>query len=157
MNLISVVLPALDMRRADIKPYSERWLNKVCDAVDVDLPSISDKEWTRLFHHEYAGGYDELNAILMRSLINGSSGKFQFELSASQTAEKKARSTRDSIDGSITLSNGATYDEHMREYLEQMMIRHGWKIYGSDGAAVQLGMKPTTLQSKLEKYSVRKR
>jgi hypothetical protein len=32
---------------------------------------------------------------------------------------------------------------------------HG-KIYGSDGAAARLGVKPTTLQSKLKKLGIRR-
>jgi transcriptional regulator with AAA-type ATPase domain len=157
LNVISIVLPPLEMRRADIRPYAERWLGRMCEAVGIDLPMVSDKEWTRLFHHEYKQNYDELNRILMRSLLQSSGEKFHFELEMVETGKQKQRMVALSDARSIVLDHGSTHDQHMREYLRQVMERNGWKIYGGDGAAAQLGMKPTTLQSKLEKYGVEKR
>ena len=156
LNVISIVLPSLDMRRADIKPYSERFLGRVREAVGDAVPQISDKEWTRLFHHEYKRSYDELNRILKRSMLRWDGGKFHFELESADAQTSKKRVVNRAAVGSIVLEHGSTHDEHMHEYLRQVMDRCGWKIYGSDGAAASLGMRPTTLQSKLEKHEVRK-
>jgi hypothetical protein len=156
LNVISVVLPPLDMRRSDIRPYAERWLGRVCESVGQEVPSISDKEWTRLFHFEYRENYDELDVILRRSLLGWNGSKFQFELESADAGKPKARVSVSADTGSIILDHRSTHDEHMQAYLLQVMDRCGWKIYGSDGAAASLGMKPTTLQSKLEKYGVRK-
>jgi transcriptional regulator with PAS, ATPase and Fis domain len=154
LNVISIVLPALDLRRADIRPYADRWLERVCYSAGIQMPDISDKEWTRLFHHEFKGSFDELNTILKRSLLKWNGEKFQFELEQAEALKLKPRTRNVADAGSIVLENGSTYDDHMRDYLRQMMERCGWKIYGNDGAAARLGMKPTTLQSKLEKYGV---
>ncbi len=156
LNVISVVLPPLDMRRSDIRPYAERWLGRVCESVGQEVPSISDKEWTRLFHFEYRENYDELDVILRRSLLGWNGSKFQFELESADAGKPKPRVSVTADTGSIILDHRSTHDEHMQAYLLQVMDRCGWKIYGSDGAAASLGMKPTTLQSKLEKYGVRK-
>ncbi len=47
------------------------------------------------------------------------------------------------------------FDEMNRRYLKKVLRKTGDKIYGEDGAARLLGMKPTTLQSKLKKLGVR--
>jgi transcriptional regulator of aromatic amino acid metabolism len=158
LNLISVVLPSLDMRRADIRPYTWSWLRRVSEALAHEYPDISDKEWTRLFHHEYKESYDELNVILKRSLLRWKGDKFQFDLEQADSAKTKLRTTSPAStdSSSIVLDYRATHDEHMHAYLNQVMDKYGWKIYGNDGAAAHLGIKPTTLQSKIEKYGVRK-
>lgn len=155
LNVISVVLPSLDMRRADIRPYAERWLERVVDAFGMEMPLISDKEWTRLFHHEYERGFDELSMILKKSLLRWGGEKFQFVLGVEKNSGTKSH-VQPVGDGMIMLDATLDHDAHMREYLRQVMERSGWKIYGKDGAAAALGMKPTTLQSKLEKYDVKK-
>lgn len=155
LNVISIVLPTLDMRRADIRPYAERWIERVATAGGFDIPSISDKEWTRLFHHEYERGFDELVQILKNSLFRWGGGKFQFVLGSNSAASSRQAPQASSSD-KIILDVSGDHDEHMRSYLMQVMDRSGWKIYGKDGAAAVLGMKPTTLQSKLEKYGVKK-
>jgi len=156
-NVISIVLPSLDMRRADIKPYAERYIGRMIDAIGGAMPEVSDKEWTRLFHHEYKENYDELSAIIKRSLMRWNGDKFKFELDLMDAGKMKPNALPPAKAGSIVLDDESTHDEHMHAYLVQVMDRCGWKIYGSDGAAAKLGMKPTTLQSKLEKYGVSKR
>lgn len=48
-----------------------------------------------------------------------------------------------------------TWEEMSAAYLKSVLQACGGKIYGKDGAAVKLGLKPTTLQSKLKKLNVR--
>jgi hypothetical protein len=47
------------------------------------------------------------------------------------------------------------YDLMISNYLRDVLDYTGGKIYGKDGAAALLKMKPTTLQSKLKKLGVR--
>lgn len=156
-NVISIVLPSLDMRRADIKPYAERFIGRMIDTIGGAMPEVSDKEWTRLFHHEYKENYNELNVILKRSLLMWNGDKFKFELDLVDAGKSKPNALPMAKGGVIVLNDESTHDEHMHAYLVQVMDRCGWKIYGSDGAAAKLKMKPTTLQSKLEKFGVTKR
>ncbi|MBI5480870.1 MAG: hypothetical protein HY906_18570 [Deltaproteobacteria bacterium] len=47
------------------------------------------------------------------------------------------------------------FDDAVRDILQAALAAAGGKVYGPDGAAALLGLKPTTLQSKLQKYGVR--
>jgi transcriptional regulator with GAF, ATPase, and Fis domain len=42
-----------------------------------------------------------------------------------------------------------------RSHLQRALERTGGKIYGADGAAQLLGLKPTTLQAKLKKHGLK--
>ena len=48
-----------------------------------------------------------------------------------------------------------SFDEAVRQILTRALERTGGKIYGQDGAAALLSLKPTTLQGKLRKYGLR--
>jgi transcriptional regulator with GAF, ATPase, and Fis domain len=48
-----------------------------------------------------------------------------------------------------------TLDAAMAAHIEAALARTGGKIYGDDGAAALLGLKPSTLQSKMKKLRVR--
>jgi transcriptional regulator with GAF, ATPase, and Fis domain len=43
----------------------------------------------------------------------------------------------------------------LRAHIIAALKKSGGKIYGSNGAASLLGMKPTTLQSKMKKLGIR--
>ncbi len=50
-----------------------------------------------------------------------------------------------------------TLDEVQRQYITTVLRHCGGRIYGPDGAAALLGMKPTTLQSRMKKLGVDRR
>ena len=154
LNLISIVLPPLTMRRSDIRPYTELWFRRARNAMGIEKPEISDKEWDRLFHFAYSGNFDELNQILIRSLA-AYKDVFTFmvdEPKAKKQIEKRVEQSK-MVNG---LSIQMPFDDYMREYLSAVLETCDGKIYGDDGAAAVLGMKPTTLQSKMQKYGVRR-
>lgn len=55
----------------------------------------------------------------------------------------------------ISAARIVPYDQMSANYLREVLDYTGGKIYGRDGAAALLKMKPTTLQSKLKKLGVR--
>lgn len=48
-----------------------------------------------------------------------------------------------------------SWDEQSADALKQVLDACGGRIYGKDGAAAKLGLKPTTLQSKMKRLGVR--
>lgn len=48
----------------------------------------------------------------------------------------------------------ARFDEEVRDLLKRALEASGGKIYGPDGAAALLGLRPTTLQGKLRKLGI---
>lgn len=49
-----------------------------------------------------------------------------------------------------------TLNEAMRQHIKRALVVAEGKIYGDDGAAAMLGMKPSTLQSKMKKLKIKK-
>ena len=50
----------------------------------------------------------------------------------------------------------APLDEVIRAHIERALRAAGGRVYGTDGAAALLGVKPTTLQSRMKKLGVRR-
>jgi formate hydrogenlyase transcriptional activator len=51
---------------------------------------------------------------------------------------------------------GVTLFDAEREHLRQALQGSGWRIRGTGGAAEQLGIKPTTLESRMKKFGLRR-
>jgi transcriptional regulator with GAF, ATPase, and Fis domain len=45
-------------------------------------------------------------------------------------------------------------DEYEKNYIVEVLRRTGGAVYGPDGAAKILGMKPSTLQSRMKKLAI---
>jgi transcriptional regulator with GAF, ATPase, and Fis domain len=48
----------------------------------------------------------------------------------------------------------ATLDDVQRAHIERVLAATGGRIYGKAGAAKRLGLKPSTLQSRMKKLAV---
>ena len=48
----------------------------------------------------------------------------------------------------------ATLAEHEREYISSVLELSGWRVSGERGAAKLLGMKPSTLQGRMNKLGI---
>lgn len=55
----------------------------------------------------------------------------------------------------VAVGEVRSWEDQTADYLKQVLDSCGGRIYGKDGAAAKLGLKPTTLQSKLKRLNVR--
>ncbi|OQY70138.1 MAG: hypothetical protein B6D45_11720, partial [Ignavibacteriales bacterium UTCHB3] len=66
-----------------------------------------------------------------------------------------------SATGDITAPGSAAgveigkFDDEMKQVIKLALAKCGGKIYGNNGAAALLGLKPTTLQSKMKKLGIK--
>jgi formate hydrogenlyase transcriptional activator len=64
----------------------------------------------------------------------------------------RAGTVRETLPSTIPSS----FDDGVRELITRALDVTSWKIYGEDGAAKMLKMKPTTLQAKMKKLGIRR-
>jgi DNA-binding NtrC family response regulator len=107
-----------------------------------------------LSSYDWPGNVRELQNVIERGVILAKGGKLQFDLPA-----------RLAIDNGVTFAGNQNGKEELsldelavreREIVEAALRRTHWKVYGSDGAAALLGIKPTTLVSKMKRLNVQK-
>jgi formate hydrogenlyase transcriptional activator len=53
-------------------------------------------------------------------------------------------------------AHGLKLEEVERRHVVAVLEMSGWRIRGKNGAAEMLGLKPTTLESRLEKLGIRR-
>jgi formate hydrogenlyase transcriptional activator len=98
---------------------------------------------TRLAAYHWPGNIRELQNLIERAVILSRGPVLQVPL-----AELKPVQPILSSDGSATL-------EHVeRDHILQILRETKWMISGPSGAAARLGMKRTTLYSKMQKLGI---
>ncbi len=94
--------------------------------------------------HAWPGNVRELENVIERSLVMSTGDTLVL-------AEKPATPARATESG-----RAMTYREAAQQCIEEAPGAAGGKIYGPDGAAAALGLKPTTLQSKMRKLGIQR-
>jgi len=139
LNVFPVRVPPLRERREDIPLLVWAFVERIGNDMGLTVDTISQRTMERLQNHPWPGNVRELRNVIERSMI----------LSHGRTLTLSLPYTEESVDG-----EALTLDEVQRRHIRKVLDLVGGKISGPGGAAEILGLKPTTLRSRMEKLGV---
>ncbi|MFZ0800363.1 MAG: PAS domain S-box protein [Terriglobales bacterium] len=149
LNVFPIRVPPLRERREDIRLLVEHFVQKFARRMNKSITSIPKRTMDGLMGWDWPGNVRELENFIERSVILTQGSVLvspSSELKPMTTAEKNAAK---SVDESLK----AAEREHILRALRES---HG-QIGGLRGAAMRLGLKRTTLQSKLKHLGINPR
>jgi DNA-binding NtrC family response regulator len=111
----------------------------------IRTPGFSKAHIKALEHYSWPGNVREVQNVIERAVILAAHGEFTIQLDSTPRRADPPRT--------IALPLNAVKDQVKELIIEAMKESRG-KIYGSNGAAAFLGLKPTTLASKLQKFGL---
>ena len=146
LNVFPVTVPALRERREDIPLLVRYFAQKYARRMKKPINNIPAKAMSALSEYHWPGNVRELENFIERAVILSRGAELQIPL-----AELKQRTKLTSViaqDGAVTLERAE------REHIVRTLGQTNWVIGGPTGAAVRLGMKRTTLQSRMRKLGI---
>lgn len=143
LDVIRITLPPLRERREDV-PFLVNHFVKLYSGPRT--LQISPKALGLLMDYSYPGNVRELENIIEHACVLTSSALIEAE----DLTEAVRRKLTLEVDQPRPLSQAKTLVEVEREHIYKVLVITGWRIRGAKGAAVMLGMKPTTLASRLK-------
>jgi transcriptional regulator with GAF, ATPase, and Fis domain len=154
LGVFPIEIPPLRERLEDIGRLAERFIKQAATHLGVAPPRLTKLHVQQLQSYDWPGNVRELQNIIERAVILAKDGKLQFDVPLCIAPSHQARPAVDR-DGEDELS----LDELVvreREIVTTALRRTNWKIYGADGAAALLRIKPTTLVSKMKRLNIQK-
>jgi formate hydrogenlyase transcriptional activator len=142
LNVFPIVLPALRERREDIPRLVRYFVQKFARGMNKMIDTIPSEAMTLLTAYDWPGNVRELENALERAVILTSGSVLQVPL-----AEFRGR-------GSAPPPMHGTLEATEREAILKALCESQWVIGGPAGAARRLGLKRTTLHSRMEKLGI---
>lgn len=118
-------------------------------------PKLTRAALTQLTSYDWPGNVRQLQNVIERSLILWQGGALTFELPASPTVES-AEAVATPV-SSATLLTREELKRRERDTIVAALKQTNGKIFGPDGAAALLGMKPTTLASRISALGLKRK
>jgi PAS domain S-box-containing protein len=145
LNVFPIRVPPLRERRDDIRLLVEHFVQKCARRMNKSITSIPKKTMDALIGWDWPGNVRELENFVERSVILTQGSVLAAPLSELQpiTAEEKI------VDESLEAAE--------RKYILRALRESHGQIGGPRGAAARLGLKRTTLQSKLKQLGINPR
>jgi PAS domain S-box-containing protein len=145
LRVFPISMPALRERREDIPLLVRYFVAKHATRMDRKIESIPPEVMNALMKWDWPGNIRELENFLERCVILSKGPALRAPLAELQLPEEIAAESKD-------VSLEATEREHILRVLREAKGMIG----GADGAAARLGLKRTTLNSKLKKLGIKR-
>jgi len=146
LNVFSVELPALRERSEDIPLLVRHFVANYAQRVGRHIESIPPEVMATLVCHPWPGNIRELQNAIQRAVILSRSGILQ--LPTLDTAAKGARTPA---------TRAETFEDAAREHILEVLRETHGVVAGPRGAAARLGLKRTTLLSKMQRLGIEAR
>jgi formate hydrogenlyase transcriptional activator len=143
LNVFPIRIPPLRERKDDIPLLANHFAQKFAFKMGKEVLLIPVETLKILKDYDYPGNVRELENIIERAVILSGDGVLRVELLDLNTAPQK-----------LNTGNSRTLEDFERRFILQTLSETGWLIGGANGAAMKLGLKRTTLISKMEKLGI---
>lgn len=141
LRVVEVVIPPLRERPEDIAPLVAHFAERAAREHGVSLRRFATHELDALRARSWLGNVRELEHEVLRATLPPAEVIAAGQTTHTVTAHAKEVSP---------------LDDAMRAHIERALRATNGRIYGADGAAKPLGVKPTTLQSRMKKLGMQR-
>jgi len=161
LNVFPVQVPPLRERMDDIPLLAQHFVGLSTRELKCAKPRLTRAAVTKLQSYDWPGNVRELRNVVERAVILARGGVLEFDLpiSGQSVTPPRPGPRTDSPAGSQAQPKFLTEAELQRferDNLVQALEAADWKISGPNSAAELLGVKPTTLLSRMTKWGVKK-
>ena len=154
LNVIPIEVPPLRQRKDDIPLLASHFLEQTARRLRLPVPRFTEAHLRLLQSYDWPGNVRELQNAVERAVILAQRGLLRFDLPAMHQPLTVIRHT---ANGS---GNGVLTEFELRKLetqnLAAALAKCEWKVHGASGAAKLLGVKPTTLISRIKKLGLKK-
>jgi transcriptional regulator with GAF, ATPase, and Fis domain len=154
LNVFPVRLPALRERREDIGLLATAFAQKFARRMGRVLAPLSEDCRRRLETYSWPGNVRELQNVLERAVITARDGRIDLDR-ALQDGEPAA--PVNVAEAMPRVRTARELEALERQNIIAALDSAEWKIAGSDGAAQLLGVKPTTLSSRIKALGIERK
>lgn len=146
LSVFPIRVPALRERREDIPLLVRHFVRKFAERMGRHIETISNETIQRLVSWSWPGNIRELENLMERSVI----------LSEGKTLRVPISELRPHVEPEAEAVDH-TLDSAERKHILKVLRKTGGVLSGPHGAAKRLGLKRTTLQSKMQRLKISRR
>ncbi len=139
LNVFPIHISPLRDREDDIMALTWSFIQKFSESMGRQIDTIAKDSIDAIRNYSWPGNVRELRNAIERAFIVGTSKELQVTLTDTNDSEPL-----------LDLKT------HEREHILKVINSSNWRIRGHKGAAEILGLKPTTLYSRMKKLDIKR-
>ncbi len=144
LNVFPITVPPLRERKEDIPLMVWAFLEEFATRAGKTINSIRERDMEALQRYPWAGNVRELRNVIERAVITSTGTNLHLTPQAAPVSP-------------VADAKTMMLDDVERRHILDVLELTGWRVRGGNGAAEILGLKPSTLESRMVKLGIRRR
>ncbi len=144
INIFPIRVPPLRERKEDISLLARHFVMEHSNKMGKKVEKIPKATMDALIAYAWPGNIRELNNVIERGMILSQGSRLELGYWLPRASVTPS--------GSQILNLEELERQHIAEVLEMT----GWRVSGANGAAKILGIKPTTLESRMKRLRIKR-
>jgi transcriptional regulator with GAF, ATPase, and Fis domain len=144
LSVFPITIPPLRQRKEDIPLLVNYFVAKFNKKTGKKIDSVSKETLNALQEYHWPGNVRELESVIERAVITSQGTALQV-LDRFDTFAKTGELAAQDVKALAELEHG---------HILQVLQKTGWRIEGKNGAAILLGLNPSTLRARMRKYGI---
>jgi formate hydrogenlyase transcriptional activator len=147
LNVFPIELPPLRARPEDIAQLVEHFVSHYAAKYGRHIDAVTDAQLNVLRAYRWPGNVRELQHVIERAVIltQGS------QLALGDWFRDATPTPTPAAGGALTL------EEAERAHILKVLEQTDWRVSGKAGAAERLGLRPTTLESRMKRLAINRK
>jgi len=144
LSVFPITIPPLRRRKDDIPLLIQYFVAKYNKKIGKKIDTVSKETLNALQEYQWPGNVRELENVIERAVI---------------TSQGPALQVLDRFDTFRDPGGGhdvQSLADLERDHILQVLQKTGWRVEGEKGAAIILGLNPSTLRARMRKYGLRR-
>jgi DNA-binding NtrC family response regulator len=157
LNVFPLKVAALRERKEDIPLLATYFIELLVKELGCRKPRLTRAGIKALQEYDWPGNIRELRNVIERAAIFAKGGALEFDIpTSSSSADLTSIASQDVHQVEPQYLTEPEMRRRERQNLFAVLQKAGWRIKGADGAAELLGVKPSTLISRIAKMGLKR-
>jgi transcriptional regulator with GAF, ATPase, and Fis domain len=156
LSVFPLEVPPLRERKDDLPILATHFLESACKRFGRLGLQLTASHLEQLQNYDWPGNVRELQNVIERAVIASRSGSLRLDLpdAAKSGASEQATDRSGSYEDSEVIPD-KEMSRRVRDNMVAALKRSGGRIYGPGGAAQLLGIRPSTLNTRVKKLGLK--
>jgi transcriptional regulator with GAF, ATPase, and Fis domain len=141
LNVFPIQVPPLRERPEDVPLLVWRFVEEFAKTFGKRIDAIPRENLAGLQRYSWPGNIRELRNVVERAMITATGPRLTIPVPAPTVGAARRSELLVEVE---------------KEHIQGVLTRTGWRIRGTGGAAERLGLRPTTLETRLAKLGLRR-
>jgi len=150
LNVFPIEVPPLRDRGDDVSMLASAFASKFAQRMGRSIEPLSEDCVRRLKAYSWPGNVRELQNVIERAVITSRDGRLNLDRALPESRKVTATEAVSPEGRAKRVRTAKELTELERSNLVAALEATGWRVAGDGGTAQLLGMKPTTLSSRMK-------